>query len=105
MTRSPGAPLRTRLSATGRKQQPQPWTEQAEPIQCPGCDPGRQQSAARTGCGKDASWKSPKPDFPTSLGNPAKGAGFPLSHSPDCCWSFNSNRTSHVLRKPDILTC
>jgi hypothetical protein len=36
-----------------------------------------------TGCGKDARWKSPKADFPTSLGNPAKGAGFPLSHSPD----------------------
>src|SRR5450755_3557396 len=28
-----------------------------------------------------------------------------LSHSPDCCWMPNSNRTSHVLRKPDILTC
>jgi len=36
-----------------------------------------------TGCGKDASWKSHKPDFPTSLGNPANPAGFPLSHSPD----------------------
>ena len=32
-------------------------------------------------------------------------AGFPLSHSPDGWWSFNSNRTCHVLRKPDILTC
>jgi hypothetical protein len=25
-------------------------------------------------------WKSPKADFPTALGNPAKCAGFPLSH-------------------------
>jgi hypothetical protein len=30
-----------------------------------------------TGCGKAASWKSHKPDFPTSLGNPANPAGFP----------------------------
>jgi hypothetical protein len=27
--------------------------------------------------------KVPKTDFPSSLGNPAKPAGFPLSHSPD----------------------
>jgi transposase len=41
----------------------------------------------------------------TVLGNPPKTAGFPLSHSPDCCWFINSNRKYHVLRKPDILTC
>src|SRR5579864_7985738 len=34
------------------------------------------------GCGKAAPWKS-KGHFSTALGNPAKGAGFPLSHSPD----------------------
>ena len=34
-----------------------------------------------TGCGKAAPWKSPKADFPTALGNPAKSAGFPLSHT------------------------
>lgn len=33
------------------------------------------------GCGKAAPWKS-KNNFSTPLGNPAKGAGFPLSHSP-----------------------
>jgi putative transposase len=33
------------------------------------------------GCGKAAAWKS-KNNFSTPLGNPAKGAGFPLSHSP-----------------------
>jgi hypothetical protein len=27
--------------------------------------------------------ESPKADFPTMLGNPAKSAGFPLSPSPD----------------------
>jgi hypothetical protein len=27
--------------------------------------------------------KVPKADFITKLGNPAKNAGFPLSHSPD----------------------
>jgi len=32
-------------------------------------------------CGKDAGWKSLNPDFPTALGNPARAAGFPLSHS------------------------
>jgi hypothetical protein len=34
------------------------------------------------GCGKDAPWKSPKADFSSSLGNPAKNAGFPLSTQP-----------------------
>jgi putative transposase len=33
------------------------------------------------GCGKAAEWKSTT-HFSTPLGNPAKGAGFPLSHSP-----------------------
>ena len=33
------------------------------------------------GYGKDDPWKSPL-DFPTSLGNPAKAAGFPLSAQP-----------------------
>jgi len=32
------------------------------------------------GCGKAATWKSKK-HFSTALGNPAKNAGFPLSHS------------------------
>ena len=45
------------------------------------------------GCGKDARWKSQKADFPTSLGNPANCAGFPLSHSHYGCW---------LNLKPDI---
>jgi putative transposase len=40
------------------------------------------ENAAGDG-GKDAPWKSPKADFSTALGNPAKSAGFPLSHRPD----------------------
>jgi hypothetical protein len=44
--------------------------------------------AGGKGCGKAARWKSQKADFPPALGNPAKNAGFPLSHSPDYCW-FN----------------
>ena len=32
--------------------------------------PWQQQNGGATGCGKDARWKSPKADFPTSLGNP-----------------------------------
>src|SRR5437879_2624679 len=49
---------------------------------------------ARRAVEKTLRWKSPKTDFPTALGNPAKTAGFPLSHSPDCCWFINS--TGHV---------
>src|ERR1700685_1606329 len=55
-------------------------------------------------CGKDAPWKSPS-DFPTSLGNPAQTAGFPLSHSHDGGTLSTSNRTYRVLKKADILTC
>ena len=33
------------------------------------------------GCGKDAPWKSLQAGCSTELGNPASGAGFPLSHT------------------------
>jgi putative transposase len=39
------------------------------------------EAGGEKGCGKGAEWKS-KNNFSTPLGNPAKGAGFPLSHSP-----------------------
>ena len=39
------------------------------------------EAGGEKGCGKGAPWKS-KNNFSTALGNPAKGAGFPLSHSP-----------------------
>jgi len=52
------------------------------------------KNGGATGCGKDARWKSPKADFPTSLGNPANGAGFPLSHSPgDCCHQLKPDKS------------
>jgi hypothetical protein len=54
-----------------------------------------------TGCGKAAWWKSHKADFPTTLGNPANPAGFPLSHSPDHYGRFTKNRTFPFLRKGD----
>src|SRR5260370_42536218 len=44
---------------------------------------GSRKNGGATGCGKAAWWKSQKADFPTTLGNPANPAGFPLSHSPD----------------------
>ena len=39
------------------------------------------EMSGEKGCGKDTPWKT-KDGFSTPLGNPAKGAGFPLSHSP-----------------------
>jgi hypothetical protein len=39
------------------------------------------QTRRANGCGKAAAWK-PKDRVPTPLGNPAKSAGFPISHSP-----------------------
>ncbi len=38
-------------------------------------------AAAAKSCGKDAAWKPPQTGVSTPLGNPAKAAGFPLSHS------------------------
>ena len=40
----------------------------------------RTKSSQPNGGGKDAPWKSRKTDFSPPLGNPAKDAGFPLSH-------------------------
>ena len=56
------------------------------------------------GCGKAAPWKT-KGRVSTALGNPAKVAGFPLSHSHDGGGPSTLNRTYRVLRKPDILIC
>jgi putative transposase len=44
-------------------------------------DSERGLPAGQEGRGKDAAWKSLKSDFSSPLGNPAEGAGFPLSHS------------------------
>jgi putative transposase len=51
------------------------------------------------GCGKGAAWKS-KNNFSTPLGNPANGAGFPLSHSPGgdgICTSEQVNGPNVIL--------
>lgn len=42
---------------------------------------GEEPKAADPSCGKDARWKPSENEVPTELGNPAKDAGFPLSHS------------------------
>jgi hypothetical protein len=63
---------------------------------------GREQKKWR----RERLWKSrevekSKNDFPTSLGNPANPAGFPLSHSLGDSGRFTKNRTFHLLRKGD----
>src|SRR5258708_36740453 len=52
------------------------------------------KTGGRKGGGKAARWKSQKTDFPTALGNPAKCAGFPLSHRPGDCWRLTKPDTS-----------
>ncbi|HEV2730207.1 MAG TPA: transposase family protein [Terriglobales bacterium] len=59
----------------------------AVPEQCAEAAP----RAGRKGCGKAAPRKSPK-RFSSALGNPAKNAGFPLSHS------LNNNSSSVTLQ-------
>lgn len=45
--------------------------------------PKTQVARAQKAVEKTRAGKVPKPDFPTTLGNPAQTAGFPLSHSHD----------------------
>ena len=52
------------------------------------------------GCGKAAAWKSLKGDFPTPLGNPAEGAGFPLSHSHGGDGALSA---SDAVSNPDVV--
>jgi transposase len=80
-------------SAPGWNSQPHPRAALAGTLHGRRGGAGREKNAGATGCGKAARWKSHKPDFPTALGNPANCAGFPLSHSPDCCW---------LTMKPDM---
>jgi hypothetical protein len=60
---------------------------------------GNKQNDGATGCGKDAAWKSQTTDFPTPLANPAKPAGFALSHSPDDYRRGTEIQIFHHLRK------
>jgi putative transposase len=52
------------------------------------------------GCGKAAAWKSTT-RFSTALGNPAEGAGFPLSHSRD---DDGSSSNASLQRGPDFVS-
>ena len=56
------------------------------------------EAGGEKGCGKDAAWKS-KGSFSPPLGNPAEGAGFPLSHSPGGDDPF----THDLVSKPDVV--
>src|SRR5260370_1106052 len=73
-------------SASGRHAEPHPRAAGAGTLRRAGRGPGEGDHAAAKSCGKDAGWKSQKDDFPTPLGNPAKCAGFPLSHSSGDGW-------------------
>jgi hypothetical protein len=53
------------------------------PASCPLHTDHRKRLRPDNGCGKDAPWESLNPGFSTALGNPAKRAGFPLSHTRD----------------------
>ena len=108
MARDAGRLQRDGSPASGRDHQPHSRAASAGTLYRPRC--GHQLNSKRgPRCGKDASWKSPKTDFSTALGNPAKGAGFPLSHSDDgyeyMSKPKNQNRTFHLLQKADIFTC
>ena len=84
---------RDRAPASGWNLEPQLWAARVGSLRrTRGSDESR-KTGGRRGRGKAAGWKSQKADFPTPLGNPAKCAGFPLSHRPGGCWR---------LIKPDI---
>src|ERR1700694_4941190 len=63
---------------------------------------------AARGCGKAAPWKSPKKDFPTSLGNPHTPRGFPLSAQPQLLLGYErffineDDRKTHNSTSPEI---
>jgi hypothetical protein len=61
--------------------------------------PAAEKIWARRAVEKTLRGKVQRTDFPTSLGNPANPAGFPLSHSLGDCERLTKNRTFHLLRK------
>src|SRR5229473_5325157 len=84
--------------ASGRDSQHDSRAAPAGTLQRARCGHQANKNGGATGYGKDARWKSPKADFPTSLGNPANRAGFPLSHSPgDCCPQLKPDK-SHAKK-------
>ena len=89
-------------SASGWNAEPHPRAAPAGTFHRPGRAPGAGKPAAS--CGKDAGGKVKKTTFHPAWKS-RNCAGFPLSHSCDGCGRLTSNRTYHVLQKPDILTC
>jgi hypothetical protein len=55
------------------------------------------------GLWKAARWEVKKPTFPHAWKSGKRNAAFPLSHSADDGYCFNSNQACHALGKPDIL--
>ena len=82
-------------SAPGCNAKPHPRSPLFGTIHGLGNGFGDNENAGARGRGKAAPRKSHEADFPSELGNPAKCAGFPLSHSPDGCWS--NFRTGHIV--------
>jgi hypothetical protein len=63
-----------------RKLKPQLWAALSRSLRRARRSDSQPETGGGQGRRKDARWKSQKTDFPTVLGNPAKCAGFPLSH-------------------------
>jgi transposase len=80
-----GGMHRDRAPTPGWNLEPQLWAARLRSLRRARRSDPRPKTGGRQGRGKDAGWKSPKADFPTPLGNPAKCAGFPLSHRLGCC--------------------
>ena len=80
LARNAGRLYRHRPSTPGRKLEPQLRAALPRSLRRARQSYPQPQTGGRQGRGKDAPWKSQTTDFPTALGNPAKYAGFPLSH-------------------------
>ena len=68
-----------RAPTPGRNLEPELWAALLRSLRRARRSDPQPETGGRQGRGKDARWKSPKADFPTALGNPAKRAG---SHFP-----------------------
>src|SRR5262249_58867449 len=78
--------------APGRHHQPDVRAASARALHLQRCGPrSKANGGARKAVEKTRAGKVPKPDFPTSLGNPANYAGFPLSHSFGGCGRLTKN--------------
>ena len=87
-------------SAPGWNSEPDPRTALLGTIHSAGHGHGGDQHGNAPGGGKAAPRKSHKADFPSALGNPAKYAGFPLSHHPSrgCCLIETGHITCYKKR-------